>query len=69
MMVSNDGKEWAKRYVIGKKYLAYNEYNGIDIDTWEYVKEIEELEISIEEAIEELAKLKGVDKSLIKIKL
>lgn len=83
MMVSDKEINWNKRYVIGKitKYLAYNgaetdeelkdldDSNDLHTVTWNYAKEIEEFEISIEEAIEELAKLKGVDKSLIKIKL
>lgn len=76
MLVSSDGISWKKRYVIGKeiqyKYVAYT-YTETEEESstilWEYAKEIEEIKISMEEAIEELAKLKRVDKSLIKIKL
>jgi hypothetical protein len=78
MMVSMDMISWVKRFVIYKTsyfialYNAENEEqvkNETSTTSWKYAKEIEEIEFSMEEALEELAKLKGIDKSLIKIKL
>ncbi|MEN9326818.1 MAG: hypothetical protein RI943_1239 [Bacteroidota bacterium] len=79
MMVSTYGMIWVKRFVIYKTsssfialYNAENEEqikNETSTASWTYATEIEEIEFSMEEALEELAKLKGIDKSLIKIKI
>ena len=74
MMVSFDNKSWYKRIVFMKKkggYLAW-----IDVETaeeaenitdtcfWKYAKEIEPIEVTLEE----IAEWKGTSKELIKIK-
>jgi hypothetical protein len=78
MMVSNDQVKWHKRFVIYKHHKLFialiyadNECHlasQVGTYPWEYAKEIEQIQISMDEAIEEIARIKGVDKSLIKIK-
>ena len=74
MLVSSDNENWNKRVVFMKKcgyFLAWNGAETIDEAEqvkdscfWKYAKEIEPIEVTLED----IAKWKGVSKEQIKIK-